>query len=181
MKARFLAKFLVALACLLPSLLSHGAEGEFEEPEVKAAFVFNLLKLVEWPAASLAPDASLRLCHVGLAGDWVYALNRLEGCLAQGHRVHVEQIESEKDSRQCQALVMGYRSAAPHPLRVEYGLLTIGESGFIDRGGMIGLVTENNRVVMEFNVESARQAGLRIPAQVLALGRRFKGSFPGVP
>jgi len=181
MKKHGFARFLVTLACVLPSFVSHGAEGEFEEPEVKAAFVFNLLKLVEWPAATLAPGAPLRLCHAGLSGDWVFALNRLEGRLAQGHRVHVEQVESEKDTKQCQALVMGYRSVTFHPLKVEYGLLTIGEAGFIDRGGMVGLVTENNRVVMEFNVESLRQAGLRIPAQVLALGRRFKGSFPGVP
>jgi hypothetical protein len=74
---------------------------------------------------------------------------------------------------------MGYRSAAPHPLKVEYGLLTIGDTGFIDRGGMVGLVTENNRVVMEFNVESARQAGLRIPAQVLALGGLGGGARSG--
>jgi len=51
-------------------------------------------------------------------------------------------------------------------------ILTVGETpGFAERGGVIRLVLEDNKVRFEVNVDAAHQAGLTISSRLLTLAR----------
>jgi len=51
-------------------------------------------------------------------------------------------------------------------------ILTVGEApGFAERGGMIRLMLEDNRVRFEVNVEAAQHGNLNISSRLLTLAR----------
>jgi hypothetical protein len=148
----------------------------FDEAEVKAAFIINLLRFAQWPAEVLGEGSTLRLCYLGVSLDQEKALGKLEGKSVVGHPLRMQPVRQAHAGRECHAVVFG-PYAPPSSLYdiQEYGLLTIGEEGFIDLGGMVGLVTRDNRIVLEFNLDSLRRGKLRIPPSVLNLGRRIIG------
>lgn len=165
---------LAAGLALTASVPVHAADAGFEEVEVKAAFIFNLVKFVEWPKEVMVAGTPFRLCHEGVAVPQAKALAKLEGKSVQGMSLRVQAVGSAGSLKGCHAVMLGPNSTSLLQQSPD-GVLTIGESGFVEEGGMIGLVVDNGKVVLEFNVESARRAHLRVPAQVLQLGRKVKG------
>lgn len=169
-----LAALLASIALAFSANTGHAAGSD--ESEVKAAFVFNLLRYTQWPNDVLPEKELLRICHLGLSLPQEKALAKLEAKSVSGHPVRLQAVRSLRGSHNCHAVVFGPYAAVSALQEIQgYGVLTIGEEGFVDHGGMIGLVTENDRVTLEFNLDSIRRAQLRIPAQVLNLGRRVIG------
>lgn len=172
------AMLLSFVALFIPPEAAQAADSRvFEETEVKAAFVYNLLKFVEWPPETPAADGSVRLCYAGISTAQAGALRRLEGKMVQGHALQVLPAPREVPLKGCcHAIVLGHDAASLNlQFPPEHGLLTIGEEDFIDQGGMVGLITVTGKVTLEFNLDSLRQAKLRIPSNILGLGRRVKG------
>jgi hypothetical protein len=57
-------------------------------------------------------------------------------------------------------------------------VLTVGDTeGFAERGGIINLVKDGNRLSFEINPEAAQRAGLVMSSKLLFLGKIVK---PGV-
>lgn len=168
----------IAGALLVVALVATAlpARAEPSETGVKAAFLYNFTKFVEWPASAFgAPDAAIEVCTLGPASlaDEVRAVvadrtaqNRpvkvrgtsesaLEGC-------HVLYVSSAAADRA--AVVLAALRNAP--------VLTVGEpDGFAAAGGVIGFVRENDRIRFEINEAAAKAAGLKISAKLLALAR----------
>lgn len=169
---------LLGFAAMLfpPTVVQAADAGIFEETEVKAAFVYNLLKFAEWPPEALAADTPVRLCHAGIPTAQAGALRKLEGKTIHGRTLQVLPANRQATLKGCHAVMLG-NGTVSHFLQFppEPGLLTIGEEDFIDQGGMVGLITVAGKVTLEFNLDSLRQAKLRIPSNVLSLGRRVKG------
>lgn len=171
-----IALLLGSTAGQLPTAAYAADSRIFEETEVKAAFVYNLLKFVEWPPESLAAGAPVRLCYAGIPAMQAGALRKLEGKMVQGHALQVLPAHREATLKGCHAVMLGTSVAALNmQFPPESGLLTIGEDEFIDQGGMVGLITYGEKVTLEFNLDSLRQARLHIPSNILGLGRRVKG------
>jgi hypothetical protein len=56
------------------------------------------------------------------------------------------------------------------------GILTVGDAEpFIRTGGIIGFVTEGNRVHVEINLDAADREGFRISAKLLKVARVVGG------
>ena len=148
----------------------------FDEAEVKAAFILNLLRFTQWPPEVLREGSTLRLCYLGVGLEQERALGKLEGKSVAGHTLRLQAVRQGLAGRECHAVVFGPYAppASLHDIQ-EYGQLSIGEEGFIDQGGMVGLVTRDNRIILEFNLDSLRRDKLRIPPNVLNLGRRIIG------
>jgi hypothetical protein len=161
---------------LLALLAAPAAFAQYAEAEVKAAFVFNVAKFAEWPAEVLPAGAPLRLCVLGTPDALGAALLGLEGKTLQGRVLEVRSGATLPPLRPCHLLVL--MPDAPTPRRVlaeVQGTLTLGDSdGFIDAGGMIGLVVAERRVRFDVNLEAARRGGIRLPAQLLRLARQVR-------
>lgn len=144
------------------------------EADIKVAFVYNFMKLVEWPATAFASgNSSFELCLLdnnALEGH----LKTLDGHAAQGRVIHVRNLNRPSDWANCHVLYVDaasilHPSFALKPLG-NAAVLTVSDApGFIQKGGMIGLFVEDNRVQFSVNLGVTQQAGLKMSARMLQL------------
>lgn len=158
----------------LSSAFSPAAAGENLEYQVKAAFLFNFLKFVDWPALApaAANDASWVIGVLGPdpLGDALD--NTVRGKVVNGRRVEVRRYAKPGDVKGCHILFIG-RAASEHGgAPSQPGLLTVGEDpGFLKSGGIINFYLEDNRVHFEISAPAAHSAGLHVSPQLLRLGK----------
>lgn len=168
---------LLALATLMPAL----SRAELSAAEIKAAFVFNFAKFVEWPEGTFpAPSSPLELCVAGAGLEG--RLSRLEGKEAQGHPIRVRSLGRSEAASGCHILVLevgaGERAQRLQALG-QSAVLTIADSGDFPReGGMIGLFVAANRVQFSVNLGAAHGAGLKLSSRMLQLAHSIQGGPP---
>jgi hypothetical protein len=171
------------VAACLAGLLVCGiasAQSEPSEPseyQVKAAFLFNFTKFVEWPEGSFEdPQAPI---VVGIIGDDPFGddLERIiAGQKVQGRGLVIRRERWGDDLRRCQVLFVS-ASEHEHSSRIlgsvqSAGVLTVSDmEGFAEAGGVIEFVTQENRVRFIVNLDSATQSKLHLSAKLLALAR----------
>lgn len=146
------------------------------EAEVKAAFVFNFIKFVEWPSSAFqSPEDPVLLTVLG--NDPIgAALASLDGKKVSGRRVVVRKVPSISGLERCHVLFVGAseRAALAPVLRAiqRWPVLTVADfEEFPGRGGVIGFVRQGDRVGFEINEEAARRVGLNVSAKLLYLGK----------
>lgn len=168
-----------ALILLLAWLPSCWAQG-LTEDKVKAAYVLNFAKFVEWPAGTTWRDNKATLCVVGdnvLGG----VLHDLEGRKAGGHELHiVEYANPNTNLKACHLLFIGVseRRQAEAMVAALAGtpVLTISDmEDFASRGGVIGLAYSDDRIVFEVNLAATKGSGLHLPGQLLSLAAKVLG------
>ncbi len=159
----------------------HGQEVA-SDAQVKAAFLVNFAKFLEWPPEAFpGRDAPLTLCATG-RGPVGAALSAYERRVVQSRELRVRRSVTPEDLRGCHMLYVGeseerqmlqiLRSAAGLPL------VTVSDiDGFADAGGTIGLVDAEQRVQFEVNIASAQRANVRVSSQLLRLARNTRGKL----
>jgi hypothetical protein len=156
------------------------AQATASEYDVKALFLFNFTKFVEWPAAAFTDEHSpLKLCVLG-ENPFGKALKVLTGEEVGGRKLTFVHLESVNNLETCHAVFIS-RSERDRLPQILAGLhnapvLTVGESpAFIDQGGMINFIIEGSKVRFDVNQEAAERAGIRISSRLLALAKHVKG------
>jgi hypothetical protein len=145
------------------------------EYPVKAAFLFNFTKFIEWPPDAFSrPDAPVDICIFG--GDpFGKALDEtVAGEIVNGRRVVVQRINRPPAPESCHVVFFGGLEKGVHAVLPELGrgVLTVGEGeGFLGEGGMIAFVIENRRVRFEINQAATANAGLRLSSQLLKVAK----------
>ncbi|MFT3930064.1 MAG: YfiR family protein [Spongiibacteraceae bacterium] len=167
-----------ALVVLLLGMTTQPANAEArsdtrDEASVRAALIFNLLKFAQWPE-TLPADATLHLCAIDASPAFVSALRPLEQRSVGQHALQTKSVSS-KELDNCEIIVS---DAAQTPYSItqisDRNVLTIGEAGFIDRGGMIGITVVDGRLRFEINLEAMKRSGISLPSQVLQLAVRTR-------
>ena len=152
---------------------------ELTEVQIKSAYIFNFIKFAEWPAGAVRPGEKLKLCVIG--NDQLYAsLSELEGRRAGEYELHVARPGTGENWLSCQVLYIGEQEQRRLvPIIKSLGnapVLTISDiPGFAERGGGIGLLQRNDRMLFEVNLASTRKAGLRLSSQMLNLAANIFG------
>jgi hypothetical protein len=163
---------------------SHGQSTE-EEYRVKAAFIFHFAQLIDWPAdTQMDADHSLFLCTLG-ADPFQGTLEGTVGGKAIGNRViRIRHLGDAEGMRTCQILFLSRAQSKRISALVadlhNAPVLTVGESdGFLDAGGMIRFLLEQDRVRFEINLNAAESARLKIGSRLLVLAERVVGESHG--
>ena len=149
-----------------------------DEYRIKAAFVYNFAKFVEWPAASFKNASDpITICVLGNPfGDRLEATVR--GKQIDERRLIVREVSSVADTTGCHILFVSAdarRVAAVLERLKTVPTLTVGESAnFSTEGGVIGFRLENDKVRLEINTCAAERAGLRISSKLLSLATIVK-------
>jgi hypothetical protein len=165
MKRRLISGLIMTIA-----MASGGRAQAVDEYQVKAAFLFNFAKFVEWPPHSFAsPSDPITICVLGPNPFGHTLEDVVRGKSVDGHVFGVRQIAKMNQAAGCQILfVAGARKQLveqPPP-----GVLIVGESEkFAQSGGIIGFRLEGGKVRLEINVEAAEQRKLRISSKLLSL------------
>ena len=136
---------------------------------MKAAFLFNFAKFVEWPDSAPAAAGEFAICVVGEAKVVRQVETVVAGKSAGGSPVAVRGIASVAASKGCH-IVFVTDGSAPGASGSGSGVLTVGqEAGFARDGGMINFVIVDQKVRFEVNKRSAEAAGLSISSHLLKL------------
>lgn len=176
---------IIAVRIVLVAMLIFGgapsiARGE-SAPEyiVKAAFLYNFAKFVEWPADVFAGPASPIVLFVYGADPFGDALKSLKGKTANGRQIVVRYAANLGELERCHLLFVSPSSMAylPRILQATKGwnVLTVGDvDGFAQDGGIINMVKEESRIGIEINMEGAQRSRLKISSKLLGLAKIVK-------
>ena len=144
------------------------------EYEIKAAFLYNFAKFIEWPEDAFMASTSPLV--FGVLGDDPFgpALDALEGKTARGRTVVVRRFVGLQGLDECHILFISSseRERLADVLQVlgSSSVLTVGEmEDFVERGGIINLTITRNKVRFEVNLEAGDRAGLQLSSQLLNL------------
>ena len=145
------------------------------EYQIKAAFVYNFAKFVEWPSSSFATPTSPIV--IGVLGDNVFGDNlqkTISNKVLNDRPLQFKEFHSVTEATNCHILFISTSDKAKI-IKIVQGLqntsvLTVGESAeFINSGGMINFVLESNKVRFQINDEAAKKSGLKISSKLLSL------------
>ena len=150
------------------------------EYQVKAAFLYNFAKFIEWPPASFPnQSAAFQICVFGPDpfGGELQDITRNK--MVNGHQFQVSQVEDLERARTCQILFVSSSEKTPVKQILDglhgSSVLTVGDrQGFAERGGMINFLLEDDRVRFEVNQKAAEEAGLKLSSQLLSVAKRTK-------
>lgn len=163
------------MAALCAMLLPHmGAAAPPTEYEVKAAFIHNIAKFVDWPAAPRTFGIS-RLCLLGHE-PFGKALDALQGKPVSGTIWDIAPVDYGANLKECRVLFISASESGNLGRILESvrrsPVLTVGDSdGYAERGVMVNFYLEANKVRFEINHEAAKRAGLGISSQLLKVAR----------
>jgi hypothetical protein len=165
------------MALMMPPVAGAGDNVEVEA-RLKAAFVYNFARFVEWPGNSSAAPIRIRvLGHGDLASPLV---DVVRGKSAGGHPIDVASI-SVMSSADCCEILLIERSESKHLKEIAASLagkpvLTVCDGGSCYRdGAMIAFQIVDDTVRFQINQESAAHAGLRISSQLLKVAIAIGG------
>lgn len=174
--------FAAAATLLIVAAGSGVAEAQSRsEYQIKAAYLYNFAKFVEWPSASFSgPSDPFRICILGDSPFDQNPESAFSSRKIQNHPVHVIYPDSTAQSRKCHVLFLspsesGHMKAIVADLRSDAVLTVADTPGFIGAGGMIRFFLEEDSVRFEMNPSSASQAGLKISSKLLVLGTKHGG------
>jgi hypothetical protein len=173
----------LSLRASLAALLTFGisadltAQSDASEYRIKAAFLFNFAKFVDWPSDTFVDqNHPISFCTVGYDPFNGALDDVVNGNVIAGRVIRVQHFKNLQDISGCQILFIGYAQKKLLPAVIDRfknsPVLTVGESQrFAQQGGMIGLLLEEDKLRFEINLASARQARLNMSAKLLALAK----------
>jgi hypothetical protein len=187
---------LIAASVLLCLFITPNAypesSAQYKEYEVKAAFMYNFLKFVNWPKEKMDQDANTII--IGIVGDDPFgsAADIFNGKTIEDRQVVVKRFEgahqlkdmSENDKnkraeqlRKCHLLFVcaSEQKSFQDIINIvsTYGVLTVGDSeNFIESGGIVNFFLEDNKIRFDINLDSAEKSGLEMRSQLLRLARK---------
>lgn len=173
---------LVLLVCSSTNELRAQTKNRSLEYEVKAAFLFNFTKFVDWPSTAFAsPDAPITICIVGSDPFGAILDQTVEGETVSDHEIQVRRGLQGDELRSCHILFISgsEREQCARIFSSLHGssVLTVSDlSGFVDAGGMIEFVLESGKVQFEINAVAAETAGLKLSSRLLRVAKEVKRS-----
>lgn len=165
-----------ALLCgpLLDCAWGSDGKGAVTEYEVKAAFLLNFIRFIEWPDETAGhAGQELFLCIAG-KDPFGEALNLIRGKTIRGRTLVIENDDDGSSFSSCHILFLPSsekeRLSSLITAVGDLPVLTVSETeGFVERGGILNFIIVENKIRFEINPDAAKRAGLTISAQLLKL------------
>jgi hypothetical protein len=170
----------VAAMLLLISTFASGFSGLAQEAapteyQIKAAFLYNFAKFVEWPPSAFA-DAQSPIV-IGVLGKNVFDSNLekiIHGKTVNNRPFLFKEFHTAIEATKCHILFISAseKEKLPKILASLQGtsVLTVSETDqFIASGGMINFVIEDQKIHFQINDAAAKKAGLKISSKLLSL------------
>ncbi len=168
---RHVRQLFVVTSLALGMLAAAGAPVAAQtEHQIKAAYLYNFVKYVEWPPHTTA--APFSICLAGRTPLAAPLAEIVRGELFEG-RTLVTRILTEPEA-DCDVLFVPQGVDAEPYLRAVASrpTLTVGESpAFLTQGGMIAFALEGAKVRFDVNADAPARVDLRISSRVLRLAR----------
>ncbi len=165
---------LVALSLILTGGTSRATETISKEYQLKAAFIYNFAKFVEWPAQKFANADSPII--IGVYGSNPFGdelLNTVKDRKINGRAVQIKAVNNATNARETHLLFVGAGSAGGFGAiksSLGHGVLVVGETPqFTNQGGIIIFNLVGDKLRFEINMTNASRSGLKISSQLQKL------------
>jgi hypothetical protein len=172
---------LLALAAVAIATVASTADSSDVEVHVKAAYIYNFARFVEWPAGTAA--GPVRIGVLG-HGDLVSPLEEIvRGKSVGGRAIKVTPLATAADAECCEILLIE-RSEAKHEKEIAQALagkpvLTVSDDENAPKDGiMIAFQLVDESVRFQINQDAATRAGLKISSQLLKVAIPSPGRRP---
>lgn len=173
---KFIAHFILMIAVLTlfcPEAVCAEPD-RLTENEIKAAYLYNFAKYVDWPATAFPSESTpLTLCIIGKS-----PLNPVIESLAKktikNRGLAIRQLSEIEDLNGCNILFVNaaLKSSLPQILAaaVPFSILTVSDyKGFAAVGGNIEFVPVGDKIRFAINNRTAKRADLKISSHLLRL------------
>ena len=151
------------------------------EYELKAAYLYNFVKFVEWPPDALPESSStIQICVLG-EDPFGSNLAAISDKIAGGRKLTIRRVARPEGMPACNVLFI----SASERKRIREvvsalgnsSVLTVGDmDSFAEQGGMINFFNERNHVRFEINVAAADRARLKLDSRLLNLARVIRSA-----
>lgn len=172
-----------ALACALTSIPSlHAQQPKPGEYQVKAAYLYNFGRFIEWPAkVSIAKGDSFTICVLGQDPFGSTLTETLADEAINGRNVVAKRIPGPEDAVNCRILFIssseGDRLKQILSTLNDASVLTVSDLPLFSRqGGMVQFTMEGNRVRFEVNLARTERAGLTLSSELLKVAVNVRRS-----
>lgn len=168
--------FSALLLLLLSGTATHSmAEEVLLEHKVKASYLVNFIRFIQWPTDSFANagDNRFKLCVIG-DDPLLPLLRRFDGRNIKGRRIELVVPADAESACHMTYIGLSEEGALPRWLQLleSRNTLTVSDAqGFAQAGGMLGFSLEEGRVTVEINVGQINRAGFEVSAQLLEIAK----------
>jgi hypothetical protein len=143
--------------------------------DIEAAYLYNFGKFIDWPDPDPDPDATpaqFSICIVGKDEFGSTLDSLIQNDTVKGHTIVTKRLPTMADADSCQILFL----AASEKIRLAKDLDALKEKpvltvstipGFLDVGGMIQFIVQDNRVRFAVNLTSATHVHLALSSELL--------------
>lgn len=169
--------FSICLAAAGPAAPSQAEEAASVEYKIKAAYMLNFAKFVEWPPQAFpTSNTPVTVCVLGKDPFGSDLEKTIGDKSIEGRPLRIKRIEENETVEGCHVLFISSseRKRLPQLFQSlkDSSVLTIGETDqFTQSGGMINFIKQENTIRFEINAEAAERAGLKISSKLLQIGK----------
>ena len=153
---------------------------KYAEYTVKAAYLFNFAKFVEWPSETFAdPSLPLGICIIG-EDPFGTALDSIKDKNVKGKKLEIRQYAGNSELKGCHIMFISPSEkknlADILEMTKDRHILTVSDmKKFADHGGMIYMNKAKNKIRLEINHEAAKHSGLKMSSKLLKIAKIIKG------
>ncbi len=155
------------------------AEPKNKEYHIKAAFLLNFAKFMEWPSHIFSDTSStLTLCILG-KDPFDKTLKTIEDKIVKGRRLVIKNASCVEDIKECHILFVSTseeKNLSEILTKIkDMPILTVAETkNFCQSGGIVNFILAKNKVRFEINVDAAKRTGIKISSKLLKLSKIIK-------
>ena len=144
------------------------------EYKIKAAFLLNFAKFINWPEGSFTTDNQLfKVCVLG-ANPFGSALSAIESRTVGSRKIDLNYVDDVKQAGSCHLLFISASEknnlTGIQEVLADRTIIMVSDiDGFVRSGGIIEFVTKDDKLAFKINLSRAREQGLEIHSALLNL------------
>jgi hypothetical protein len=162
---------LCGLMLFLWGSLTLRAQTSMSEYQVKALFLLNFIKYVDWPADASGPII------IGILGQDNFndsLTNAVDGKSINGRAITIKHLSVDDSPSGCTILfISNSENSQLSTILGKVGslpILTVGESeSFLENGGIINFILKEGKIHLAVNLKAAQKANLQISSKLLSV------------
>ena len=169
-------KHIAAVVMITMSLINVQGQ-KISEYQVKAAFLFNFSKFLEWPPEAMEqPNEPFVVGVLGNDPFGSYLDEIISGEKIMDHPMIVKRFNDIDEVDKCHILFINVPGKTREVLNTLKGksVLTVSdEEDFNGHGGIIKFYTDNDMIRLQINIDAAKAANLHISSKLLRIARIY--------